>query len=63
MANRKYLIRKCCEYSLLVDAPNKQEALAEAEAEPLDHWEAAWSETSIERDRGEEELEARDAPG
>lgn len=41
MAN--WIVRKNCEYSLLVEADTEKEAIDKAELEPDTQWDHAWS--------------------
>ena len=43
-----FLVRKKCEYTLVVDADNADSALSQTENSPLDHWARAWSRSEVE---------------
>lgn len=47
---RRFLIRRNCEYSIEVDAETEEEAINEANSNPLDEWTQAWSPTEVEDD-------------
>ena len=48
-----YLIRKNCEYSIVVEAETGDAALLKAEFIPLDVWDTAWSDLEIDADGGQ----------
>jgi hypothetical protein len=52
----KYLVRESCEYSLLVEAADEEEARSKAAEVHHSDWETAWSGVEVEADysNGEE---------
>ena len=49
MALNKYLIRRSCEYSIVVEAINEDMALTLANATELHNWDQAWSHDEVEK--------------
>ncbi len=48
----KYIVRQSCEYSMLVEADNEEEAVKKA-TQPLidlDEWEKAWSGIEVDEE-------------
>ena len=45
---KQFVVRMNCEYSIVVDAHDESEALVNAEAIPLEQWQAAWSASDAE---------------
>ena len=49
----KYLLRKNCEYTLLVDALDENQAIDRAEEFDLEDWDRAWSQVEAEEETEE----------
>jgi len=50
---KSYLIRRNCEYTLVVEAESDTEALETANAENISEWSEAWSDDEIDEDESE----------
>jgi hypothetical protein len=46
----KLLLRELCEYSLLVEAADEEEAWSKAAEVQLSNWETAWSGVEVDMD-------------
>ena len=47
----KYLIRQTCDYSVLIEADNVEDAILEATEIDLGEWATTWSDLEAERQR------------
>jgi len=50
----KYLLRMNCEYTLVVEADNEEQAIEKGHAIDMEDWEQAWSGIDCEEAKGEE---------
>ncbi len=47
---KRFLVRLNGEYSVIVEAKDESDALQQAEAIPLEEWQASWSEYEAEQE-------------
>lgn len=45
-----FIVRTNCEFSLLVEADNAEDAIKKASDVPIDKWDKAWSDSEAEEE-------------
>lgn len=46
--NQKFIVRSSCEYSIIVEAENEDEAIKEAKSIPHQNWDSVWLKIEAE---------------